>query len=427
MRKFFLLTAFFVFFTIQFVCVPVTHAQGAAGLAAGHFVEEGRMYYEQGKYKRAIDSFSKALLSDPDNQEAKEYLHKMGVSGSIYMGRDASLDEITRLSQTVSELKAKNERAVQETQSLHKTVDDLQGQKTNLEDQLARKKEEIVSLNADLFQMQHALTSHLNDIQEKARELDKINTQLDSAGDEVKTTDTKQLERDRDQHEQEIAALRDKLKTVQEKADSGQEAQKARVKELENELAKKQTNLMMVNDKLVLAKRKIRERYAQLSEKEKTINGLKRSLKQMKEDLQQARLKMRVVGHDRERQDQLVADRQEQAEVLKKQDAFIVELKDKLAETKRELAGLKEKFRGQSGTGGEELQTQLDDTMKQLDETQTALKEKDNEYKVLQQRFDDTRERLKLVEGLMKDKDSQVEDLEKQLNTILEKPDKTQQ
>lgn len=427
MRKIFLFTAFSAFFAVPFVGIPAVHAQNASGMAASHFVAEGRFYYEQGKYKRAIDSFSKALLSDPDNEEAQEFLEKMGVSGSIYLGRDASLNEITRLSRSVAELKAENERTVKEAETLQQAVNDLQGQKEGLETELAQKREEIVNLNTDLFQMKHTLNAHLTDIQEKTSELDQIEAELvaDEEGAQMAATGTEPLEQAKEQHEQEIVQLQNELKTVKEKAAKAtrdREEQKVRVKGLEDELARKQSQLAMVTDKLILAKRKLKERYAHLSKKDETIEDLKRSLYAMKKDLQQARLKLSAVMKGARQDRSSSSEGEEQAAIIKKQDSFILELKNKLAETKGELSKLKDKFQGAAGADAE-LQARLEETLQQLDETQLALQERNSEYEILQQRFEDTRERLELVESLMQDKDAQIEDLEKDLNTILEEPE----
>jgi len=389
-------------------------------MASGHFVAEGRAYYEQGNHKRAIDSFSKALLSDPDNEEAKEYLNKLGVSGSIYLGKGTQLDEITRLSRTVSELQAQNQVATQEAASLQQTVVGLQIEKSGLENDLDQKREEIVNLNADLFQMKHALNTHLSDIQAKTRELTQIETELALATEDAPGEDIASLEESKGKYEGDVAGLQEKLKKAQARTADKRQAQNTRIKELEKELAVKQTQLMMVNDKLVLAKRKIKERYAQLSKKDKTIGDLKRSLNALKDDLRQTRLKLRTVGRNKTVREDLTVENEEQVAVIKKQDAFILELKDKLVEARRELSDLKKKLGEQPSGSDKDLQAQLEETMQQLDETQMVLKEKNEEYEILQQRFDDTRERLELVEGMMKDKDTQIEDLEKDLDVILE-------
>jgi len=77
-----------------FVCSwMISHEAGAEtknGISA-YLVELGVSEYEEGKVREAIKEFRKALVADPYNAEAQDYLRQLGVHYTIEPGRRTSL------------------------------------------------------------------------------------------------------------------------------------------------------------------------------------------------------------------------------------------------------------------------------------------------------------------------------------------------
>ncbi|MCA9400207.1 MAG: hypothetical protein KC713_01170 [Candidatus Omnitrophica bacterium] len=64
---------------------PMTSAHASTRTDGADFlVDIGERYYQKEQFDEAIHEFSKALLIDPQNQEARDYLRAMGVSQGLY-------------------------------------------------------------------------------------------------------------------------------------------------------------------------------------------------------------------------------------------------------------------------------------------------------------------------------------------------------
>ncbi len=66
-----------VIFAISFLYGPVFFAHAATTPAVEYLCELGVTFYRQGKYDDALHEFKKALLIDPENQRAKDYINNI--------------------------------------------------------------------------------------------------------------------------------------------------------------------------------------------------------------------------------------------------------------------------------------------------------------------------------------------------------------
>ena len=87
--------------------------------AADYLVEVGEMALRGGNAQDAIHEFSKALMIDPDHQEAKAYLRQFGLKAGIYTGAVTRESRLADLAHGVRRHK--------------KDINKLQEERTNLE------------------------------------------------------------------------------------------------------------------------------------------------------------------------------------------------------------------------------------------------------------------------------------------------------
>jgi len=71
--------------------------------SAQFLTEIGIQHYERGQVDEAVHELSKALMLDPDNQKAKEYLAQMGLTDQIYKGVKNKSTELVRLARSVKD------------------------------------------------------------------------------------------------------------------------------------------------------------------------------------------------------------------------------------------------------------------------------------------------------------------------------------
>lgn len=86
----------FIFF-VQPVCADSKYG------AAQFLTEIGIQHYERGQIDEAAHELSKALMLDPGNKKAKEYLAQIGITDQVYKGAKNKSTELVRLARSVKD------------------------------------------------------------------------------------------------------------------------------------------------------------------------------------------------------------------------------------------------------------------------------------------------------------------------------------
>ena len=93
--------------------------------------------------------------------------------------------------------------------------------------------------------------------------------------------------------------------------------------------------------------------------------------------------------------------------MIKERDAYISELKQKLADSRREITFLQKNFKEGNQEEIEKLRAQLSNKQAQ-----------NNDVKILQERLSDAQERLGLVETIIQEKETQIQNLQNELDKL---------
>lgn len=143
-------------------------------LVAAHLVGEGKSYYLQGQYPQAIHEFGKALLVDPNNEEAQFYLAKMGTSTSFLRGQGEqvvkNIEWYQRQLAKVLQDKVDDEKMMKRLITEKKKLDDLVANKEAENEQLQKKVSEVQKYFRNKAAQDRALLTVMEDQMEKKNE-----------------------------------------------------------------------------------------------------------------------------------------------------------------------------------------------------------------------------------------------------------------
>lgn len=151
---------------------------------ASSLVDLGKSFYQEGNRKEAIHEFSKALLVDPYNKEAKEYLKKLGLKSGLYQGvkteitdlvgkldhREA-LDEVERLA------KVQDAREL-EIDVLNQKITAREGLKINFLPQDKKRQEAEEALLEQSFSLAKNQRDFLNKVDELINSLEFLDNNI---------------------------------------------------------------------------------------------------------------------------------------------------------------------------------------------------------------------------------------------------------
>jgi len=419
----------------------------ADGLISGYLLTKAKDYFEEGKYRLAIHEFSKVLLVDPDCQEAKDYLMRMGINGGIYGRQHPPLEQIAELGGEIVYYQDKVFAMAQETANKDALVKRLEDEKQFAEQAAAAKAKEaedilkqadaaraeaearlaesqawgeeikakdefkdkeIVRLHTDMHQMKKSLLT----AEEAAQESQAAKKELEKKIDSLDTRRTEDLVK----YEKAQVSLEKQLEENRHKMTSQEIAMQEQLDDLHHEVVKKTIQVAYTRDRLILANYKVALFENLLAEKEQRLLETQEILNDMKVQLGYFEKKVRENELARR---QAVGQKAVSADFLKKQDEQIAALKEKLVGTKQELQNLKKEAARVSSENNQELQKQLGAMSRQLEESKSQYADKSSEYELMQKRIAEMQDRLRIVEGMLQSRDEQLRNLEDQLTTDL--------
>jgi len=216
--------------------------------AAAFLIKVGRSFYERGRVEEAMKEFSKALILDPDNKQAKNYLRKMGLSDGMYTSPKTYSSQIADLSRHVTNYKINNDILSEERKEAEQKALELEKDRNQIHLAKQVKALEVDVMNTKIRDAEKESQRLANNYQHQAR---------------AQKKEWKEIE---NRHLVKIENLNDICSIQEKKLDIHQAS-----------LSDKTNQLMVLNEKLqevsdIFAKyeyhlTRLEEKYAQLQEK----------------------------------------------------------------------------------------------------------------------------------------------------------------
>ena len=431
MKKFKNISKIFLIVFILLISSRLVYAAGMP-LSSGFFTEKGKKFYKAGDQSAAIHEFSKALQSDPSNQEARKYLEKMGIPSGIYDLTESSQVKLAKLAQEKKVYQDKLgdlEKAHQE--ELAKS-NQLQTEKEKLCQTLQLKNDELDVLNIRANLLKNNLAESTQRYQRRLNQYHSTN--------KIKDEELEFLERMVHQHkylverkenqlvkkERTIDELDDKLALI--KNISQQEIFKTEDERLKQRAECQQAITDLKKDIATLKKiseRKDAQTTEQMENLQKAIQAKEVKLVELQDTLLKKDMELAFVskgGLASDTQTMLSSSNEEVAEkirLLKKQDEDIARLKEKLVDARRQISELEQKTKGaEESRQVEELKIQVEKIQEELNRKNLSLETQESDLSLLQDRLGDAQEQLTLVQSLVEEKESQIKVLEDEVKQI---------
>ena len=430
----------------------------AGSLAAEDLLVGAKAYYEEGRYQQAIHEFSRVLLVDPYNKEAKEYLHKLGLQEGLYGRQVTPLQQVTQMGQEIvdyegqlSTMAEENARQAEFSQQLQGEIGNMGAalqEKTDEADNLRQesaaiqktaaekvaqsekvaaamkakadfKEKEVVRLHTDLYEMKARFLENQKEIEQKETALKQLQEKMgQELGKNTKAGREQQL-----QYKKQEIALKAELETLRHQAKMMEIENKKQIDGMREELVEKTNEADALHDRLVVANYKLANTENAIASKEREVLQGQDALSQMQARVLSLEDKLKAAGM----QQKLGASSEVRTvDFLKKQDQQIAELKTQLLATKSELGKLRQSAGQSSVAETATLKQQLAEMSKQWKESKSLYEHKSEDYQIMEKRLKDLQERLLVVEGLLKSRDEQMKTLENQLDDDLLKMEQNQ-
>lgn len=422
-----------------------------SSLIADSLLIEGKGLYAAGEYEKAIPLFSKALLIQPRNKEALEYLKKMGLNGGIYGSQKTMIDRIYDLIDDIElyrqDLRALEEQSrfqVEQTEQVKQQkqyLEELIQQKEQEKQQLMEKSEEfyavavmkgkevaelqnvteqktgeLVRLNTDLFETKKQLLSDREVLESRNAELTTIRKNLDQY---QKMSET-QLHELKMQYEKDILELQKKRDALEHEIFNVADDRDEKVRRFDDALRQKDAMLTLEQGRLAVTSYQLAKQEAQVLRMREQVQILYTQRQDLIKEAEALREQIRQLRQDQNFRYARTADTktkpQKLVEHIKKQDEQIIDLKAHLTRLLEEAASLQK-----TDAVSEKEMAVLQDKIRAL-ETEISDKEKELSFSKeqtasLEGRIKDYQERWDVVEEMIKDKEDRILFLEKEMGS----------
>ncbi len=276
------------------VFVTLNSVAGAQekSLIADYLVTEGKNYYVAGDYAKAIHELSKALLVDPNHEEAQYYLNKLGATASLLLGRRSS--KISQLNQMARNVEVyKNELVKLERDNMKKTklTELMQKEREKLNQILVSKEEENKGLKEKINNVQEHFHQKANEDRGKIKELEKIKEkqkkEIACLNDELCTLEETLLTKVEliEDQQTEIKSLNKNVQEVKKMAKQRAAEDRELIKGIERSSSQKSQEIAKLNTDLIDVQGRLSVTETNLSEKEKKINELGTEINSLEKEL----------------------------------------------------------------------------------------------------------------------------------------------
>lgn len=420
----------------------------AQSLIGGDLINSGKEYYQKKDYFNAIHEFSKALLVEPGNKEALNYLSKMGMSGGFYGHPNRQLSQIADLAADAAQYKtdfddltvekAKSDELAQnlnteldhrkrsfqkivskkeiEQQILIKSAAQALAAADSLAKKTTHQRKEIASLNTNLYGMKIRVTKDIGKLRAKDQQIQNIEEQFKNV--QNKFHDSKRDWRVNSiDYENKLLTMEQEISQHKDSFAKTDEQRQERIKNLRENLRKSLIEAGNMRDRLILSEYKLAHRTNQLAYQDKRIKVLKESLIALEKELPEMPVEMKAKTQALIEDFPPLSSESEKAEFLKRQDRVISELKERLLTTNRMMEEFKKASPNQEQTA--ELMAKIQGMTQEIRERDSAFEDQTKDYQMLETRLKDTQQRLQFVESAMQEREQEIKDLEEQLNNVL--------
>jgi len=429
-------------------------AFAAISMVSEDLFKQGKIYYDKGNYPKAVHEFSKALMADPKNTQAKRYLNTLGIKGSLYGRQKSRVTQVAELSEKIIKYKAKvvdlNQKNAQKEhfnqllqkdkerlnlairskeQEKHSILQDLASQKakqaqaqekiSSLKEKSRKKDEALIRISTDVYELKDRLVNEKALVGEKEQQLrelgEVIKTDLKSARSDFKIAKL--------DHEKELHLIEKKHNNYKHQVFESDTDKEKVIRKVREVLRKERLKAKSENNKRLFTDFKMINKESQIARKEKRIIDLENTVYELEKELNYFQEKWKTKYDDEFFEDNAVMDEEqlERIKLIRKQDVIITKLKKKLISARKQINAFK--IEGQEEPKKSEriaaLNVQLVEVTEELETAKAQFKEKWEDYNILEERLKDARQRLTLVESIVKSKDKQIRDLEEQISGIL--------
>ena len=431
------------------------HCLAQNSLVAADLINVGKEFYNKGSYDKAIHELSKALLIEPRNEEALDYLRRMGLKRGIYSYQTSPLDEISELTDEIGayekrlkdlEEQQKRQRSFSqklqdEKQQLEQLIDQKEQEKQQLMEQheelrivasmklkeqqeqireLAKndqaRTEQVVTLHTDLYSLKDQLKGDREQFLVKKQELEQIRNEFEQYKKEAETT-YRQVEIDREKQLLVLEKERDGLEHV---AFNMEQDRREKVKAFEDIVRQKDAELYLEKNRTAtvtyqLAKEKqhglnLKTQVERLRQEKDELAGEARGLEAQLSEMRKQKM-YRYAGKETKRDESIPL-----VNHIIRQDNIILDLKSRLIVLKEEVKSLNAR---ENATEVAELNEQIESLRKEINEKEKALEFSGEKEGILESRIQEYRKRLEIVEGMIKDKENRILFLEEQMDVGL--------
>jgi len=447
-----------LFFAAGCLCAQ---AAPQVSMLSMHLLKEGKIYFKKGDRERAIDTLSKAVLVDGNNDEARAYLEKLGITGGFYGQQETPLsrvahlnDEIKEYQQIVAQLRQQGEeqselaRQLQvEKEQLSQNLNDIESANEGLADQIrilqkeidtdrsdivrlqkdlekinTKKHNAIARLHTDIYKLKEKLAANMELLREKEQKLVAAQDQKKELSRQLNDTQ-RTWQRRKLQYEKDLQALESEFNNHQAKLTESDVEKGRMIRQLQEAILDKKQELELLNNQVVIQQGKLKNSDSQIARQDNRIVELEEALLDAQREL--LTLKARV-DEQRQLEGRLLdkikgtpaADKTQEG-FIKRQDSLISSLKVQLATAQRQLDQAKQDKGAKKEKNMDSLEDQLTAIKGQLEQCNSDLKERSVEYRLMEARLADTQQRLHDVEEMVKSKDEQIKQLEDQITGAL--------
>jgi chromosome segregation ATPase len=421
---------YFFLLIIFILSQPILAAEAQnVSIGSSQLSKEGVMFYQQGNMNLALQSFQKALMVDPGNDQAREYMTKMGIPADLQLQANP-LQSASVLRQEVRGYKHKVADLHKENQQQIIRCDTLQSHNNTLCQELEMAKGKIDLLSITLNLTQEANKEELESQEKKVKKYQELaedeqaksglyqrmvrrhtgildNTQkavahrdrmLSDLGEDMKLARYESLD---DMHRFHQVLLENKMDYEEDLQSMNRRLKmKEEASSIKEEVS--ESEVQILNDKLARRERHIAELQDRLLEKDVEIK-------------KQGKMLAFAPNESPDLTDHSV-------KIIKAKDAYIADLKDKLAKAVYAINSLERNLGPKSIQPQKDmtvsLSQELDQMRGELQEKEDVLKSRDSDFNILQQRLSDAQQRLSMVEDMITEKDNQIKALESEVTQI---------
>ncbi len=398
-----------------------------SGLIAQYLMRRGISYYERGDYISAIHEFNKAMLADPGNILAQDYLNKLGISSAYYGRPGEQPSPIQELTTTVQQYKKEVRSLKQDNQQKDKEAESLRKERDRLKQSTIQYKSE-----------KDSLTELLGNTQQQADD--------QSGKDKAVIQDLRKASREKEQKIAHLSSDLDKSEKVLNILQNSivQMTQENKtlhttIVETQNQSRKDQAKIKEINQlnsDLASIKDTLAEKLVLIQNKENQIKDLEKNLNSNERHWRENKISYEKQIHDLEQKfNEYKLGNNRSIDSYNNQAK---ELQDLLAEKKKELGAMQDRVTfaeyklsqhdaevAEKDKRITELKNGLSGLEKELVSLQGQLKEKGGAAQVAQneQGTQEDMDRIKLV----KRQDRLISDLKEKLLSVRQQMDTMKQ